>query len=109
MQLNKQYFEKVLGSEISSFKIEDGVVYIEFKLPEKIEEVVTSTVKWFNKERGHGFVFMEDGPDVFVHYTDIIDIKSKIKNLEPGDNVSFVIGTDDRGRTRALKLRKIDS
>ncbi len=53
------------------------------------------TVKWFNKDRGCGFISRNDGKDVFVHYS---AIKSKgFKTLEEGQRVSFDVVEDQRG------------
>jgi len=47
------------------------------------------TVKWFNSEKGFGFITKEDGNDVFVHFT---AIKGEgFKTLEEGQKVSFDI------------------
>jgi CspA family cold shock protein len=34
--------------------------------------VYTGTVKWFNEAKGYGFIRRDDGPDLFVHYTNIV-------------------------------------
>jgi CspA family cold shock protein len=54
------------------------------------------TVKWFNAEKGYGFITVEDGgQDVFVHYS-AIDM-SGYKVLEEGQAVAFEVGTGDKG------------
>lgn len=53
------------------------------------------TVKWFNAEKGYGFIEREDGGDVFVHYTAIQS--DGFKTLNEGDRVSFDIVESDRG------------
>ena len=48
---------------------------------------MTGTVKWFNSEKGFGFITGEDGKDVFAHFS---QIKSEgYKSLEEGQKVSF--------------------
>lgn len=55
------------------------------------------TVKWFNGEKGYGFIQPEDGqPDVFVHYS---AIQSKgFRTLNEGDQVSFEIESGKNGK-----------
>lgn len=53
------------------------------------------TVKWFNAEKGYGFIQQEEGDDVFVHYSAIQD--EGFKTLEEGQEVSFEIVEGDRG------------
>jgi CspA family cold shock protein len=45
------------------------------------------TVKWFNNEKGFGFITRESGPDVFVHHTAIL--AEGYRSLNEGDRVSF--------------------
>ncbi len=45
------------------------------------------TVKWFNNEKGYGFISRESGPDVFVHHTAILS--EGYRSLNEGDRVSF--------------------
>ena len=54
------------------------------------------TVKWFNAEKGYGFISQESGDDVFVHFS---AIQGKgFKTLEEGQNVSFEIEDGPRGK-----------
>ena len=53
------------------------------------------TVKWFNNAKGYGFIELEDGPDVFVHYT-AIDA-SGYRSLEDGQRVEFGIVQGPKG------------
>ena len=56
---------------------------------------MTGTVKWFNAEKGFGFITVEGGDDVFVHYSAITG--EGFKTLEEGQQVSFEIVEGDRG------------
>ncbi|MGL4864193.1 MAG: cold-shock protein, partial [Cetobacterium sp.] len=53
------------------------------------------TVKWFNKEKGFGFVTCEEGKDYFVHFTGIIG--DGFRTLEEGQNVSFIVEEGNKG------------
>lgn len=52
-------------------------------------------VKWFNAEKGYGFIENEEGGDVFVHFSSIQ--KDGFKTLEEGQVVSFEIVTGAKG------------
>ncbi|RWZ60317.1 cold-shock protein [Halobacillus fulvus] len=53
------------------------------------------TVKWFNAEKGYGFIQVEGGNDVFVHFSAIQE--EGFKSLEEGQAVTFEIVEGDRG------------
>ncbi len=56
---------------------------------------MTGRVKWFNAEKGYGFIQREGGKDLFVHFS---GIKSEgFKTLEEGWNVEFDVIQGDRG------------
>ncbi len=57
--------------------------------------MATGTVKWFNAEKGYGFISREDGPDVFVHYSAIN--MPGYRSLEEGQNVEFDVGPGRKG------------
>lgn len=55
----------------------------------------TGTVKWFNAEKGFGFIEVEGGSDVFVHFSAIVG--DGYKSLEEGQRVEFNIVKGNRG------------
>ena len=57
--------------------------------------MVTGKVKWFNAEKGYGFLTTDAGEDVFVHYSAIQC--EGYKTLGEGQAVSFVVKGGDRG------------
>jgi len=56
----------------------------------------TGTVKWFNSEKGYGFITVEDAPDVFVHYSAIQS--QGYRSLNEGDKVEFEITEGQKGK-----------
>ncbi|MEE0434079.1 MAG: cold shock domain-containing protein [Peptococcaceae bacterium] len=57
--------------------------------------MMTGTVKWFNNEKGYGFISITDGDDVFVHFSAIQG--DGFKTLEEGQAVEFDVVSGDRG------------
>ena len=64
----------------------------------------TGKVKWFNPEKGFGFLSREDGPDVFVHKD---ALPAGTEELKPGQRVEFGIVAGRRG-DQALQVRVLD-
>ncbi|HHY90156.1 MAG TPA: cold-shock protein [Clostridiales bacterium] len=60
------------------------------------------TVKWFNPEKGFGFIEKEDGEDIFVHFSSIQ--MEGYKSLKEGQRVEFDIETSERG-PQAVNVR----
>ena len=52
-------------------------------------------VKWFNPEKGYGFIVSEDGKDVFVHYSSIVS--EGYKTLDENEEVTFDVEDGERG------------
>ena len=57
--------------------------------------VAQGTVKWFNSEKGYGFIAVDGGQDVFVHFSAIQ--MDGYKSLEDGQRVEFEIATGQKG------------
>ena len=66
--------------------------------------MVKGKVKWFNNQKGYGFITPEEGKDVFVHHTAIQG--EGYKSLEEGQEVEFEIKTGPKGEqaTNVVKL-----
>jgi CspA family cold shock protein len=63
---------------------------------EKVRVVTTGTVKFFNAEKGYGFISLEGGgKDVFVHYSNIQG--SGYRTLEEGQKVEFDVAPGRKG------------
>ncbi|CAH0117602.1 MULTISPECIES: cold shock domain-containing protein [unclassified Paenibacillus] len=61
------------------------------------------TVKWFNAEKGYGFIQVEGGDDVFVHFSAIQG--EGFKTLEEGQSVEFEITEGNRGPQAANVIK----
>lgn len=59
------------------------------------DQVINGVVKWFNDEKGYGFIQQEDGPDVFVHYR-AINMSGR-RTLKEGQNVTFNVTEGEKG------------
>ena len=63
----------------------------------------TGKVKFFNNEKGYGFITSDDGKDIFVHYTGIQS--DGFKSLEDGEAVTFDVIDGDKG-PQAVNVEK---
>jgi cold shock protein len=61
------------------------------------------TVKWFNGEKGYGFITPEEGPDLFVHYSEIQG--NGFRTLNEGDKVEFEITEGKKGKQASAVVR----
>lgn len=64
---------------------------------------MTGKVKWFNADKGYGFIEREDGGDVFVHFSAIQS--EGFKTLEEGQAVEFDVVQGNRGEQAANVVR----
>jgi cold shock protein len=66
--------------------------------------VVTGTVKWFNPDKGYGFISREDGDDVFVHFSAIQG--DGYRNLDENQKVEFDVTQGPKG-PQATNVRPV--
>ena len=62
-------------------------------------------VKWFNADKGYGFIEREDGDDLFVHFSEIQG--DCFKTLDEGQAVSFEQAVGQNGKPQATKVTAI--
>ena len=63
------------------------------------------TVKWFNPDKGYGFISQEGGEDLFVHWSEIQ--MDGYKTLDEGVSVEFEVTQGDNGKLQASNVRKL--
>jgi cold shock protein len=66
--------------------------------------MASGTVKWFNPDKGYGFIAREDGDDLFVHFSEIQ--MEGFKTLTEGQEVVFDITEGQNGKAQASNVRK---
>ncbi len=59
--------------------------------------MTTGIVKWFNADKGFGFIEQKHGPDVFVHFKNILNANNGFKTLDEGQQVQFILGSGPKG------------
>ena len=60
-----------------------------------MENQETGTVKWFNQDKGYGFIDRDAGGDIFVHYSAIVG--DGFRTLNEGERVEFTVGEGRKG------------
>jgi len=67
----------------------------------------SGSVKWFDNERGYGFISANEGNDVFLHHSQVKE-KGNNKDIHEGEALTFDIVEDQKGPS-AINVQKVDS
>jgi CspA family cold shock protein len=98
------------ADDVSGAPVLNGTAFpTDFSLKHTVHErgtssMVQGTVKWFNGQKGYGFITKDDGQDVFVHYSAIVG--QGFRSLEEGQRVEFEITQGPKG-LQAANVSKI--
>jgi len=65
--------------------------------------MATGKVKWFNAQKGFGFIVQEDNKDLFVHFKDVL---GGIESLKENDTVEFEVAEGRKG-LQAVNVKKV--
>ncbi|WP_231459305.1 MULTISPECIES: cold-shock protein [unclassified Pedobacter] len=65
--------------------------------------MATGKVKWFNTQKGFGFIVQEDNKDLFVHFKDVL---GGIESLQENDQVEFEVAEGRKG-LQAVNVKKV--
>ena len=65
----------------------------------------TGTVKWFNADKGYGFISQDGGDDLFVHFSEIQT--DGFKTLEENAHVEFPVAVGNNGKSQATMVHTI--
>jgi CspA family cold shock protein len=76
-----------------------------------VRNLMSGVVKFFNTEKGYGFISRDDGAgDVFVHFSAIKNTQGGFRDLQQGQNVTFDVSVDARnGKPRAENVEVAQS
>jgi CspA family cold shock protein len=80
------------------------LVFVPRRGTESETGMADGTVKWFNPDKGYGFISREDGDDLFVHFSEIQ--MDGFKTLDEGQAVVFDVTTGQNGKLQASNVRK---
>ncbi|MBQ7174793.1 MAG: cold shock domain-containing protein [Lachnospiraceae bacterium] len=67
--------------------------------------MMKGTVKWFNNQKGYGFISTAEGNDVFVHYS-ALNMEG-FRTLDDGQEVEFDVVVGENGKTQAANVTKL--
>jgi len=93
--VGKKCFLQMTAKEPDNRKPPQVVCFKEEVHVKMTDQLVNGVVKWFNDEKGYGFIQQEDGPDVFVHFR-AINSEGR-STLKEGQNVTFNVTQGEKG------------
>jgi cold shock protein len=96
MQLPLRFFYEVLRVCVATL--------LRIPLCQEDQSLASGTVKWFNEQKGYGFIAQDTGGDVFVHYSAIEG--SGFRSLSEGERVQFEVEPGGKG-PQAKSVRKL--
>jgi len=70
-----------------------------------MSEKFQGSVKWFNAEKGYGFIAQDSGPDIFVHFSAITG--AGYRTLEEGEKVEFEVTEGRQGKPQAANVIRL--
>lgn len=72
--------------------------------PKGVQGLMNGKVKWFDSSKGYGFIISEEGKEVFVHFSQII--QDGYKTLDEGQEVTFDVEVGEKGQL-AKNVKKL--
>ena len=87
--------QKREGLELNKHTVTGVYIFILLPMGKGRRMVMKGTVKWFNGQKGYGFIVGEDGKEVFVHYSEIAMDGYKV--LEMKQNVEYDVAKTEKG------------
>ena len=79
-------------------------IFFDYHYQEAFFSMAQGTVKWFNESKGYGFITVDDGKDVFVHFSAIQG--EGFKTLNEGQKVTFDIVNGEKGPQAANVVKQ---
>lgn len=66
-------------------------------------------LKWFNTEKGYGFIRPDNGADVFIHISTLVRSGIRTDSFKEGQRVSYELTTSREGKTSAINLKLLEN
>lgn len=99
------YYSRRTDTPCDTSELRASAAFASFGRTKERHVMAQGTVKWFNPDKGYGFISREDGDDLFVHYSEIK--MDGFKTLDEGQAVEFDITTGQNGKLQASNVHKL--